>query len=53
VGWQIAQFAAFIQWFGFTNPVLMNGADGIVAGLVVSRDPVSLVSRRRPCSSLL
>lgn len=29
---QIAQVAASIREFGFTNPVLIDGADGIIAG---------------------
>jgi ParB family transcriptional regulator, chromosome partitioning protein len=29
---QIAQIAASIQEFGFTNPILVDGADGILAG---------------------
>lgn len=29
---QIAQIAASIRQFGFTNPVLIDDADGIVAG---------------------
>jgi ParB family transcriptional regulator, chromosome partitioning protein len=29
---QVAQIAASIQEFGFTNPILVDGADGILAG---------------------
>ena len=29
---QVAQVAASIREFGFTNPVLIDGADGIIAG---------------------
>ena len=29
---QIAQIVASIQEFGFTNPILVDGADGILAG---------------------
>lgn len=29
---QVAQIAASIQEFGFTNPILVNGKDGILAG---------------------
>lgn len=29
---QVAQIAASIQQFGFTNPVLVDGSDGILAG---------------------
>ncbi len=29
---QVAQIAASIKEFGFTNPVLLDGSDGIIAG---------------------
>ena len=29
---QVAQFAASIREFGFTNPVLVDGANGVIAG---------------------
>ncbi len=29
---QVAQIAASIQEFGFTNPILVDGSDGILAG---------------------
>lgn len=29
---QVAQIAASIQEFGFTNPILVDGVDGILAG---------------------
>ena len=38
---QVAQIAASIQEFGFTNPILVDGADGILAGhgrLAAARD---------------
>ena len=33
---QIKQIAASITEFGFINPVLIDGSDGIVAGMPVS-----------------
>ena len=29
---QVAQIAAIIREFGFTNPILMDGENGIIAG---------------------
>ena len=36
---QIEQIARAITQFGFTNPVLIDDANGIVAGQIISRDP--------------
>ena len=54
---QVAQIAASIQEFGFTNPILVDGKDGIIAGhgrLAAARDlgltevPVVVLSHLTP-----
>ena len=52
---QVAQIAASIREFGFTNPVLIDEASGIIAGhgrVMAARKPVKCVPPSR-CGMLL
>ena len=51
---QVAQIAGSIREFGFTNPVLIDGANGIIAGhgRVMAARPEILRRDRYPLASL-
>ena len=49
---QVAEIAASIREFGWTNPILADGENGMIAGTADYWPPASWAWRRCPLSSL-